>query len=96
MMIFTVTPVSNVLINKRCFKSENLEYFFNKIFDEGSEIEVYDVVDKKQKLVHVCEINTGKHRIVINNKRFYICKVIPCKTGTNGSETTLNARTYIH
>jgi hypothetical protein len=75
MVIFTVTPVSNVLINRRCFKSENLENFFSKVFDEEAMIDVYDVTDKKQKALYVSEINIGRHRIVINDRKFFICKV---------------------
>ena len=56
-MILKVTPVRNVLIGKRCFKSERPDMFFNKVIGEDSRIDVFDVSDRKQKALAVTEIN---------------------------------------
>jgi hypothetical protein len=51
MMVLKVTPVRNVLIGKRCFKSERADMFFNKVFGDSACIEGFDVSDRKQKLL---------------------------------------------
>jgi hypothetical protein len=75
MMILKVTPVRNVLIGKRCFKSERPDMFFNKVFGEDSKVDVFDVSDRKQKALSVTEINKRNHRMIINNKRYFICSI---------------------
>lgn len=75
MMVLKVTPIRNVLIGKRCFKSERPDMFFNKVIGEGSEIDVFDVSDRKQKVLAVTEINKRNHRMIINNKRYFICSI---------------------
>jgi len=72
---FVVTPVKNVIIGKKCFKSEKMDMFFNKVLYEGTEIEVYDISDRKQKTIDVGVIDAAKHRMIINNKKFFICKI---------------------
>lgn len=79
MVIVKVTPVGNVLINKKCFKSLNVELFYNKIIKEGEKIIVYDVKDKKNKALTASEINARIHRMVINNKKFFICSMTESK-----------------
>lgn len=76
MTVLKITPVRNVLIGKRCFKSERADMFFSKVFGEGSNIDVFDVSDRKQKSLLVTEINKRNHRIIINDKRYFICSVI--------------------
>lgn len=78
MVIAKVTPVGNVMINKRCFKSENLELFYDKIIDDGAKVNVYDVRDKKNKLLDVSELNSRSHRMVINDRKFFICSLMEC------------------
>lgn len=75
MMILKVTPVRNVLIGKRCFKSERPDMFFNKVMYEDSRIDVFDVSDRKQKVVAITEINKRNHRMIINNKKYFICSI---------------------
>jgi len=74
-MILKVTPVRNVLIGKRCFKSERPDMFFNKVIGEDSRIDVFDVSDKKQKALAVTEINKRNHRMIINDKKYFICSI---------------------
>lgn len=74
-MVLKVTPVRNVLIGKHCLKSESADMFFNKVVNEGSKIEVYDVSDRKQKELSVNEINKRYHRIIINGKKYFICSI---------------------
>ncbi|TYQ15257.1 UNVERIFIED_CONTAM: hypothetical protein Cloal_1691 [Acetivibrio alkalicellulosi] len=75
MLILKVTPVRNVLIGKRCFKSERPDMFFNKVIGENSRIDVYDVSDRKQKMLAITEINKRNHRMIINNKKYFICSI---------------------
>lgn len=75
MFVLRVTPVRNVLIGKRCFKSEKPDMFFNKVIDAGSKLEVYDVSDRKNKILEVTEINKRNHRMVINDKKYFICSI---------------------
>ncbi len=75
MFVLKVTPVRNVLIGKRCFKSERPDMFFNKVMGEGSKVDVFDVSDRKQKALAVTEINKRNHRMIINNKRYFICSI---------------------
>lgn len=75
MLILKVTPVRNVLIGKRCFKSERPDMFFNKVMSDGSKIDVFDVSDRKQKVLVVTEINKRNHRMIINNKKYFICSI---------------------
>ncbi|MCX7709707.1 MAG: hypothetical protein N2484_07630 [Clostridia bacterium] len=75
MMVLKVTPVRNVLIGKRCFKSEKSDLFFNKVVGEGTKIEVFDVSDRKQKVLSLTELNKRNHRMIINGKRYFICSV---------------------
>lgn len=75
MMVLKVTPVRNVLINKRCIKSEKPDMFFNKVVGEDSKVEVFDVSDRKQKALSVTEINKRNHRMIINNKKYFICSI---------------------
>lgn len=75
MLILKVTPVRNVLIGKRCFKSEKPDMFFNKILGEDSSIDVFDVSDRKQKVLAITEINKRYHRMIINNKKYFICSI---------------------
>lgn len=70
-----MTPVRNVLIGKRCFKSEKADMFFHKVIGKGSTIDVYDVSDRKQKSLYVDEINRRNHRMIINNKKYFICSI---------------------
>jgi hypothetical protein len=79
MIIVKVTPVGNVLINKRCFKSMNLELFYNKVIYDGEKVIVYDVKDRKSKSVEAGEINTKIHRMIINDKKFFICSMMQCQ-----------------
>lgn len=78
MMVLKVTPVRNVMIGKRCFKSENADMFFCKVVSEDSKIIVFDVSDRKQKELHVTEINKRNHRMIINDKKYFICSVKGC------------------
>lgn len=64
-----------MLIGKRCFKSERPDMFFNKVMGEGSKIDVFDVSDRKQKVLAVAEINKRNHRMIINNKKYFICSI---------------------
>lgn len=75
MMVLKVTPVRNVLIGKRSVKSERPDLFFNKVVNEDSKIDVYDVFERKQKTLSVTEINARYHRVIINNRKFYICSI---------------------
>lgn len=75
MMVLKVTPVRNVLIGKSCFKSEKADMFFNKVIGEGSKIDVFDVSDRKQKALAVTEINKRNHRMIINDKKYFICSI---------------------
>lgn len=75
MMVLQVTPVRNVLIGKRCFRSDKADKFFIKVVGEGSMIEVYDVSERKQKSLSVTEISKTNHRMIINDKRFFICSI---------------------
>lgn len=75
MTILKVTPVRNVLIGKRCFKSDRPDMFFNKIIGEGARVDVFDVSDRKQKLVEPTELSKKNHRMIINNKRYFICSI---------------------
>ena len=75
MMILKVTPIRNVLVGKRCFKSDREDMFFNKVVGEGSKIYVYDVSDRKQKEMSVSEINKRNHRMIINDKKYFICSI---------------------
>lgn len=75
MFVLKVTPVRNVLIGKRCYKSERPDMFFSKVIEDGSKIEVYDVSDRKNKALKVTEINKRNHRMIINNKRYFICSI---------------------
>ncbi len=75
MLVLKVTPVRNVLIGKRCFKSERTDMFFNKIVSEGTKIDVFDVSDRKQKELYASEIIKKNHRMIINNKRYFICSI---------------------
>jgi hypothetical protein len=78
MRIFTVTPERNVLINRNCFRSENPDLFFSKVVSDDTLIEIYDTLEKKNRTVFLKELNIKKHRLMINNKRFYICAVRDC------------------
>lgn len=49
--------------------------FFNKVMGEGSKIDVFDVSDRKQKVLAVAEINKRNHRMIINNKKYFICSI---------------------
>ena len=75
MFVLKVTPVRNVLIGKRCYKSERPDMFFTKVVEEGSKIEVYDVSDRKNKTLNVSEINKRNHRMIINDKKYFICSI---------------------
>ena len=75
MMVLKVTPVRNVLIGKCCFRSEKPDMFYNKVVSEGSRINVFDISDRKQKALAVTEINKRNHRMIINNKKFFICSI---------------------
>lgn len=75
MFVLRVTPVRNVLIGKRCFKSERPDMFFTKVAEEGTKIEVYDVSDRKNKMLNVSEINKRNHRMIINDKKYFICSI---------------------
>ncbi|MCX7747924.1 MAG: hypothetical protein N2645_13705 [Clostridia bacterium] len=75
MIVLKVTPVRNVLIGKRVYKSERADMFFNKVVNESSKVDVYDVLERKQKTVFVSELSARCHRMIINNKRFFICSI---------------------
>ena len=75
MKVLLVTPASYVLINRRCFKSEKADLFFSKVVNDGSVIEVYDIADRRQKALNIAELNARKHRMIINNKKFFICSI---------------------
>lgn len=74
-MILKVTPVRNVLIGQGRLKSEGADMFFNKVVGEGVKVEVFDVTDRKQKALPVAEINKRNHRMIINDKRYFICSI---------------------
>ncbi|MCX7748137.1 MAG: hypothetical protein N2645_14815 [Clostridia bacterium] len=78
MFMVKVTPVRNVLINERRYKSNKSEFFFNKVIDDQSLVQVYDVKERMHKLLNISEINAIKHRMVINDKRFFICSMTKC------------------
>ena len=73
MIVLRVTPESNVNVKKRCFKSDRLDYFFSKVYYCGDKVDVYDVKDKKRKQLEISEVSSYQHRIVINERKFYIC-----------------------
>lgn len=75
MLIVKVTPIGNVVISKKCFKSENIELFYNKVIEDDSKVNVYDIKDKMIKLINPFEINSRIHRMLINNKKFFICSM---------------------
>lgn len=75
MVILMVTPVRNVVIGRNCLRSEKPDMFFSKVVGEGAKIEVFDVSDRKQKALSVSEINKRNHRMIINNKKYYICSI---------------------
>lgn len=75
MMVLKVTPVRNVLIGKRCFKSESANMFFNKVVGDEAKIVVFDVSDRKQKALLATEINRRYHRMIINDKKYFICSI---------------------
>lgn len=75
MMVLKVTPVRNVLISKRCFRSERADLFFSKVVKEGSNLDVFDISDRKQKVLPLTEINKRNHRIIINGKKYFICSI---------------------
>jgi hypothetical protein len=75
MTILKVTPVRNVLIGKRCFKSDRTDMFFSKVVGENSKVDVYDVSDRKQKELAVSDINKRNHRMIINGKKYFICSI---------------------
>ncbi|AEV69850.1 hypothetical protein Clocl_3351 [Acetivibrio clariflavus DSM 19732] len=75
MFILRVTPARNVLIGKQCYKSDRPDMFFSKIVEDCTKIEVYDVSDRKKKLLNVSEINRRNHRMIINGKRYFICSI---------------------
>jgi hypothetical protein len=75
MMILRVTPIRNVLIGKCCFRSDRPDMFFNKVMVEGSKIDVFDVSDRKQKTLEMTEINKRNHRMIINDKKYFICSI---------------------
>ena len=75
MMILMVTPVRNVSIGKYCLRSERPDMFFSKVISEGMKVEVFDVSDRKRKVLAVPEINKRNHRMIINNKRYFICSI---------------------
>lgn len=75
MIVLKVTPVRNVLISKRCYRSEKTDLFFSKVFAECAKVEVFDISDRKQKALPVNEINNRYHRIVINDKKYFICSI---------------------
>jgi len=75
MVLLKVTPIRNVLIGKRCFKSERADMFFNKVFYDDSNVDVFDVSDGKQKALPVNQISKRNHRMLINNKRYFICSI---------------------
>lgn len=75
MFIMKVTPVRNVQIGKRCVKSLSADLFFNKVFYEDSKIDVFDVSDRKMKSLSVNEIKKMNHRMIINDKKYFICSI---------------------
>ena len=75
MFVLRITPVRNVLIGKRCYKSERPDMFYNKVVDDGAKIEVYDVSNRKSKSLDVTEINKRNHRLIINDKKYFICSI---------------------
>ena len=75
MTVLKVTPVRNVLIGKGCVKSESADMFFCKIVRDGTKIDVFDVSDRKKKELSVNEINKRNHRMLINDKKYFICSV---------------------
>lgn len=75
MFVLKVTPESNVNVKKRCFKSDRLDYFFSKVYYQGDKVDVYDMKDKKRKQLEIAEISNCQHRIMINERRFYICSI---------------------
>lgn len=75
MMILKVTPVRNVLIGQGRLKSERADMFFSKVVRKDSKIDVYDVSDRKMKELSVDEINKRNHRMIINDKKYFICSI---------------------
>ncbi|HEX3028288.1 MAG TPA: hypothetical protein VHT34_03050 [Clostridia bacterium] len=75
MVVMKVTPVKNVLISKRCYKSESTDLFFNKVVNDDTKVSVYDVSDRKQKVLAISDINIRNHRMVINDRKFFICSI---------------------
>ncbi len=75
MVILMVTPVRNVLIGKHCLRSDKPDMFFSKVVGDGAMIEVFDISDRKQKALTVTEINKRNHRMIINNKKYFICSI---------------------
>jgi hypothetical protein len=75
MIILKVTPVRNVLIGKKCFKSERPDMFINKVIDQDTKLEIFDVSSRKLKTVNSNEINKRYHRMIINNKKYFICSI---------------------
>ncbi len=75
MTILMVTPVRNVVIGKQCLRSEKPDMFFSKVFGEGAKIEVFDISDRKRKALAATEINKRNHRMIINNKKYFICSI---------------------
>jgi len=49
--------------------------FFNKVVEDGSKLEVYDVSDRKKKALDITEINKRNHRMIINEKKYFICSI---------------------
>jgi hypothetical protein len=79
MFVLKVTPESNVNVKKRCFRSDRLDFFFSKVYYHGDKIDVYDLKDKIRKKLEISEISNCQHRIVINERRFYICSISPVR-----------------
>ncbi|MDP4181878.1 MAG: hypothetical protein Q8942_12385 [Bacillota bacterium] len=76
MVVLKVTPVRNVLIGKGCYKSERTDMFYNKVVNDGSKVEVFDVSDRRHKALLVSQLNKRNHRMLINNKRYFICSIV--------------------
>lgn len=76
MMILKVTPVRNVIISKHCFKSDKPDMFFCKVVGEDSKVEIYDVAERKQKALTATDLVKRNHRVIINNKMYFICSII--------------------
>lgn len=75
MIILKVTPVRNVLIGKKCFRSDRPDMFINKVVNETFKIAVFDVSDRKSKALTYNEINKRNHRMIINDKKYFICSI---------------------